>query len=1036
MFLSEVSIKRPVFTTMVILGIVVFGAVSYTRIGLDMMPNVDFPLATIVTIYPGADPESVEREVSEKIEDAVSTINGVRTLRSVSVENVSQVIVMFELEVSLDQAIQDVRDKISGILPLLPDEVESPKVQKLDLGAEPILQIAVGGPGSIDQVTKFARERIKEPLQSVAGVGTIDLIGGQEREIKVWIDPDKLEVMGLTVTDVMGAMAANNLSFPGGRLSAGTTEFSVMVDGEFDSIADIEQLKIMEVQGQAVRVMDVARVEDGLEERRTSARLSGESAVVLVIRKQSGTNAVAVGDRVKARVAELEKGFPEGFTAFLAIDGTAFTRTSIEHVQFDMIFGAFLAVLIVFLFLRNVRSTIIAALAIPTSVIGTFLFINIMGFTFNTLTMLALSLSIGILIDDAIVVIENIYRHMEEGASPFEAARAGASEIGLAVLATTMSIVAVFVPVAFTQGMIGRMFYEFGLTVAVAVLISLFVSFTLTPMLSSRFLTPGGSNWFYRAIEWFLSGLDHGYRRIIGWALRHRVSTVGLAVGVFVGSMYLAGLIPGSFFPTFDASQLNVVVSTPTGTTLAETERLAGEVASRIRTHRDLVTGTIATVGADAQQKQNLAKIYVKMTPKEHRTVTQMAFMDQLRAELADLRGADIAIEEVPFMGGDSGMRAAQIQFNLRGGDLEELDRISRELVFALRARVPGLVDLDTTYETGKPEVAVVIDRDRAASFGVVTAAVGQAVNALVGGAEVGKFRTGGDDVPIRVRLEPSARQRAEQIASLQVRSGLTQKPVQLANLVDIRPDTGPTQIDRQARMRQITILGGLAEGVALGPAMEQIRQVAAEVVPSSMQTDFEGEARIAEESMGYMMFSLFLAIIMIYMVLASQFESFIHPFTIMVSLPLSVVGALGALLLAGEFLSMIAMIGIIMLMGLVTKNAILLIDYANILRKRDGMERTEALLKAGPTRLRPILMTTAAMVFGMLPIAISQGYASEMRSPMAVAVIGGLIVSTLLTLVVVPVIYSLLDDLAAWAARMVGRLKGRRPRAVTDDAS
>ena len=1022
MFLSDVAIKRPVFTTMVIGAILVFGAVSYTRIGLDMMPKVDFPLATIFTIYPGAGPETVEREVTEEIEEAVSTINGVRTMRSISVENVSQVIVEFELEMELEQVIQDVRDKISGILPLLPASVEAPKVQKLDLGAEPILQVVVGGRGSIDQVTKFARERVKEPIQGIAGVGTVDVIGGQEREIKVWIDPDRLDVVGLTVMEVINALAANNLSFPGGRLNAGTTEFTVKVDGEFDSLAEIEELKIMEIMGRPVRIRDVARVEDGLEERRSAARLDGESAVVLVIRKQSGTNAVEVGDRVKERLAELGEGFPKGYSTFVAIDNTNFTRTSIEHVQFDMIFGAFLAVLIVFLFLRNIRSTLIAALAIPTSVVGTFIFINIMGFTFNTFTMLALSLSIGILIDDAIVVIENIYRHMEEGKTPFDAAKQGAAEIGLAVLATTMSIVAVFIPVAFTQGIIGRMFYEFGLTVAVAVLISLFVSFTLTPMLASKFLKKSGDNFFYRAIEKVLNGLDRGYRSIIGWAVRHRLATVSLALGVFACSIYLAGLIPGSFMPSFDMSQLNVVVTTPTGTDLAETERLANQVAERIRANTDVVSGTVATVGADAQRKQNLAKIFVKMHPKEQRSIGQLAFMDLVRNQLADMKGAEIAIEEVPLFGGDSGMRAAKIQFNLRGGDFTELDKVSRDLIAALKAQVPGLVDLDSTYSAGKPEVAVRVDREKAASFGVVTAMVGQTVNALVGGLEVSKYHESGDDVPIRVRLKPSARRQAEQIARLKVRSALTHKTVELSNLVEIESGTGPTQIDRQARQRQITVLANMADGVPLAPTMEKVRQVAAQVVPAHLQTDFEGQARIAEESMGYMMFSLLLAIIMIYMVLASQFESFIHPVTIMVSLPLSVVGALGALLLANQFLSMMAMIGIIMLMGLVTKNAILLIDYTNVLRRRDGMTRTAALLQAGPTRLRPILMTTAAMVFGMLPIALSRGYASEMRAPMAVAVIGGLIVSTLLTLVVVPVIYTLLDDLGAFFARLVSR--------------
>jgi HAE1 family hydrophobic/amphiphilic exporter-1 len=1030
MFLSDVSIRRPVFTGMLITALLVFGAVSYSRIGLDMMPDVDFPLTTVVTVYPGADPETVEREISERIEDAVSTLNGVRTLRSVSVENVSQVIIEFELERDIDQATQDVRDKIAGIEADLPEDADPPQVQKLDLDAMPILTVAVGGPGAIDRITEFAEKRVQEPLQSLQGVGTVEIVGGQEREIKVWIDPDQLEVRGLSVTDVIQALAASNLDFPGGRLTTGTTEFTVTVDGEFGSVAEIADLKIREVRGQPVRLRDVARVEDGLEERRSAAALDGAQAVVLSVRKQSGTNAVRVGDRVKARLAELAEQFPPGYEAFVAVDNTTFTRTSIEHVQFDMLFGAFLAVVIVFLFLRNVRSTLIAALAIPTSVVGTFAFILAMGFTFNTLTMLALTLSIGILIDDAIVVIENIYRHLEQGKTAMVAAGEGAGEIGLAVLATTMSIVAVFVPVAFTQGMVGQMFYEFGLTVAVAVLISLFVSFTLTPMLSSRTLVPAADNWFYRGIERVLGGLDRGYRAIIGWALRHRISTVGIALAVFAGSLYLAGLLPTSFIPSFDMSRFNVVVTTPTGTNLAETERVAGRVAARIRAHEDLVAGTVTTIGADAQQKQNVAKVFVKMTPKEQRAVGQMDFMDRLRRQFAELRAAEVSVEEIGLVGGDSGMRNAAIQFDVRGGDLEQLDIYTRQIVAALEQR-PGFVDLDTTWEAGKPEVEVVMDRERAAGLGVVTASVGQAVRALIGGVEASQLRLGGEDIPIRVRLPGDERRRAEQIADLEVRSAATGRLIPLPNLAEVRTGTGPTQIDRQARQRQITVLGNLTADQALGPALDEVRRVAAEILPPEIQTGFSGEARVAEESMGHLLFSLALAVIMIYMVLASQFESLIHPLTIMMSLPLSVVGALGALLLAGQHISIMAMIGIIMLMGLVTKNAILLIDYTNTLRRRDGLERTEALLTAGPVRLRPILMTTAAMVFGMLPIAVSRGYGAEMRAPMAVAVIGGLIMSTLLTLVVVPVVYSLFDDAAGLLGRLRRRGAGRKGAAA-----
>ncbi len=1016
MFLSEVSIKRPIFATMVIAAIVVFGVASYPSIGLDMLPDIDVPVATIFTIYPGADPETVEKEVSKKLEDAVSTVSGVKTLRSISVENVSQLVVEFEMEVEVDQAVQDVRDQVNRAIPSLPSDAETPMVSKFDLGAIPILTLAVSGPGTVDQVTRFARERVKEPLQTLAGVGAVDVIGGQEREIKVWIDPGKLRVHNLTVTDVIGALAANNLDFPGGRFTAGTTEFSVKVHGRFEQIGEIEKMKIMEANGQSVRIADVARVEDGLEERRSAARLEGERAVTLVVKKQSGTNTVEVGESVKERIAEMQDKFPEGWKVIVASDKTVFIRTSFEHVQFDLLFGAFLAVIIVFLFLRNTRSTLIAAAAIPTSVIGTFTFINIMGFTFNTMTLVALSLSIGILIDDAIVVLENIYRHMELGKPARKAAAFGTGEIGLAVLATTMSIVAVFVPVAFMKGMIGKMFYQFGLTVAVAVLISLFVSFTLTPMLCSKFLSPAKDNAFYRFIERVLKALDSGYRLIIGWALEHRWATLGVAVGVFAGSLVLAGTLDTEMMTPTDTSEIEIAVELPTGTSLQKTEQVAAEIADRVRKH-NIVRATVTSVASDPQKKQNLASIFVSLVPKTERSMSVFDLVSKLREELTDVRGAEIRVGAADIMsGGEIGVKGNTIQFNLRGGDLEELDRYARKIIAELET-IPGFTNLDSSYEAGKPEVRVEVDRDRAARHGLVTATVGQTINALIGGVEASKFRAGGDDHPIRVRLEEGARKRAEQIRNLRVRSAAGQT-VELAHVVKVVTGTGPTQIDRQDRMRQVTLFVGYDQSLPMGLALKKLEGVAARVLPEHVMTDMGGQAKMMAESFESMFFALILAILIVYMVLASQFESFIHPLTIMMALPLSLPGALGALLLTGQALSIFAMIGVIMLMGLVTKNAILLVDYTNVLRRRDKMERTAALLKAGPTRLRPILMTTGAMVFGMLPIALSSGYGSEMRAPMAVTVIGGLLVSTLLTLVVVPVIYSLLDDAASLFSR------------------
>ncbi len=997
-------------------ALLVFGLFSYSRIGVDMFPNVEIPFASVVTIYPGADPKTVEKEVSEKIEEAVSTISGVRTLRSISVENVSQVMIEFELDVEVDKAVQDVRDKIGSVIPLLPADVETPKVEKFDIGSAPILTLVVGGPGAVDEVTRFARKRVKERIQSIRGVGSVDIVGGQEREIKVWIDPGKLEAMGLAVTDVVQALAANNIKYPGGSLTSGSTEFAVKVDGEFKNLKEIEDLKIREMKGRGIRVRDVARVEDGLEERRTAARLDGVSAVTLLVRKQSGTNTVEVGDAVKKMLAEVRQGFPENWTVVVARDNTTNIKTSINHVQFDILFGGLLAVVIVFLFLRNLRSTIIIGLALPTSVVGTFTFVHAMGFTFNWMTLLALSLSIGILVDDAIVMLENIYRHMEEGKPPLQAASEGAKEIGFAVMATTMSLVAVFVPVAFMQGIVGKFFYEFGLTVAIAVLLSLVVSFTLTPMLCSRFLGETKSNWLYRLFERVLDGLDAGYSRIIGWAVRHRLVTVIIALLAFGSVVPIVGALGKEFMPVSDMGEFNVTMRMPTGTTLTETERVARSIAKKLRHHDHAVKSTVMTIGSDAQKKQNLAKVYVKMVDKDKRTVSQGAFMGSVREEFSDLKEAIVAVEDIDIVGGDSGMRMSPIQFAVRGGDLEQLDRVTKK-VAAVLAKTPGFVDLETSFEGGKPEVQVRVERDKAANLGVMTAQVGQTVRTLVGGVEASKYREGGEDYPIRVRLEQSQRRSASQISGLKVRA-MSNKLISLANLAGIEMGTGPTQIDRQARQRQITIFSNLESSLALGRATEIVDAVAEKIVPKELVKGYEGDAKMMEESARHMGISLLLAIIMIYMVLASQFESFLHPLTIMVSLPLSLVGAVGGLLIAGQTLSIISGIGIIMLMGVVTKNAILLVDYTNTLRRRDGMDRTAAILKACPTRLRPILMTSAATVFGMLPVALSTGLGSEGRAPMATCVIGGLIMSTLLTLVVVPIVYTILDDIGQFFSR------------------
>jgi len=697
----------------------------------------------------------------------------------------------------------------------------------------------------------------------------------------------------------------------------------------------------------------------------------------------------------------------------IATDNSVFTERAIDDVKFDLLFGAALAILIILFFLHDWRATLISATALPVSVIATFAFIQAMGFTLNMMTMLALSLSIGILIDDAIVVIENIHRHLEMGKSPMQAAREATAEIGLAVMATTASIMAVFVPVATMKGMIGRFFVQFGLTVAFAVAVSLFVAFTLTPMLSSRFLRAHTSKGRVgKAIERFLDGLEHAYSKLLAMALRQRALTVLIAVAVFVASIVLAAIVPKEFMSTEDRGQLSVKLEMPTGSALGVTETVAETIATKLRGVPG-VAETLVTIGDSAVSEINRAQIQANLVPKHGRDFSQAKIIAYIRDQIPGWLGRDdvkFAVEPYQTMGGgSSAFRSAVVQFNVRGSDYAEISKATDQIIEGLKAQ-KGYVDLDVSYRGGKPELAINIDRDRAADLGVPMATIAMTMRSLMANDKVSELTSKGKRYDVRMKLDEAFRQQAQDLMSLKVRS-TTGQLVNLSNVVSMVASTGPGKIERQNRQRQITVYANL-NGIALGDATTQVEAIAKKVVPSTMTTDWTGMADIMRESMGYLLSALLLAIIIVYLVLAAQFESFLHPFTIMLSLPLSMVGALGAIALTNSMLNIMTMIGIILLMGLVTKNAILLVDYANTLR-RQGMARSEALLKAGAVRLRPILMTTGAMIFGMLPIALGVSEGGELRAPMAIAVIGGLITSTLLTLVVVPVAYTIIDAIA-----------------------
>ena len=1019
MKLADVSIRRPVLAMVMSGALLVFGLFSYSRIGVDLFPDVDFPVVTITAIYPGANPETIETKVVDKIEEAVNAVNGIKVLRSTSMENVGQVIIQFELEVHGDKAVQDVRDKVSGVLAQLPKDLDPPVVQKFSMSAAPVLSLALSGRLSPRELTRLAEDVVKQRLQTLKGVGNIEIVGGRKREFHVWLDPRRLDAHHLTVFAVMQALAAQNIELPGGRLHIGSKEFIVKTRGEVRSAAELGKIIITAQGGNAIRIADVARVEDGQQEERSFAAFNGRSAVALVVRKQSGANTVEMAQRVRSELDNLRSRLPRGVRLTVPVDFSTYIEHSIDDVKFDLAFGAILAIVIILFFLHDLRATFISALALPTSVVATFAFIDWMGFTFNNMTMLALTLSIGILIDDAIVVIEAIHRQVEKGLEPLKAASVAAQEIGLAVMATTASIVAVFVPVAFMRGLIGRFFLQFGLTVAFSVTVSLFVAFTLTPSLAARMLKHQGSkpNRLSQLIDALLDRVDRVYRGLLAGALRHRALTVLVGIVSLAGSCSLLKVVKTEFLPPEDRGEFMVKVELPTGTDLPTTRNTIEAIGRELRGLPG-VTATFTTVGSGVAQEVNKGEIQVNLVKAKRRHYTQQQVMAHIRVRLKKYRKATVSVEKLDAMGGGGGFRQQLVQFNIRGKNYSELNKAAQQLLSAMRAK-GGYVDLDSTFRGGKPELRVDIDRDRAADLGVPVQSIAATLRAFVAGDKATEINTGGDRFDVRVRLPAALRRSAQSLVSLRVRSASGQL-VPLSSFVSVGSGEGPSAIERQSRQRQVTVLANL-EGKPLGDAIKEVDGMAA-ALPGHLDRSWTGMAEIMEESARNMGIALILAIIIIYLILAAQFESFVHPFTIMLSLPLSVIGALGALALTGMTLNIFSMIGIIMLMGLVTKNAILLVDYANLLRNEGGMGVREALIEAGAVRLRPILMTTAAMIGGMFPVALALSEGGEQRAPMAMTVIGGLVTSTLLTLVVVPVAYSLLDALSSRVAAATRR--------------
>jgi len=1023
MLLSDVSIKRPVFATVLMVALVTLGTFSYRRLAIDMFPDIEFPALSIVTLYPGASPETVEREVTKRVEQAVNPIAGVKHVYSSSREGVSSLIVEFELEVRVNDVAQDARSKISAIRNQLPPGIEEPVIQKFDIGGMAIVSLAVRSSQLTPrELTTLADRKVRRRLENLSGVGKVELVGDRKREVSVDLDPARLDALGLGIDEVVAGLSGENVNTPLGRIGRGGQELPVRIAGKPRDVSGFRTMVVSQRGGVPITLSEVAEIRDGVEEQRTLALVSGVPAVAIDVFKQSKANTVGVVDAVNRELGRLRAELPPSVEIQVVRDGSVMIRDAVHDVTSTLILGAILTVLIVFCFLNSWRSTVITGLTLPISVISSFIAMYFLGMTLNVMTLMALSLAIGLLIDDAIVVRENIVRHLEHGQDHVTAARKGTSEIGLAVLATTFSIVAVFVPVAFMKGVIGRFFFQFGMTVAFAVLVSLFVSFTLDPMLSSRWVDPdversGRRHAVARVLDRFNAWFDRaagGYQGLLGWALDHRKTVVVAATLAFLGGLVSFGALESEFLANDDEGEFQVRFKTAPDASFEETR---GRVDAVLRALAPMaeIQHTYASIGAGDTGTVRDARVYVKLVDRKLRRKHATVLAAEARRLVSGVAGIVPSVE----MQADA-FAQKPIMVSIRGEEIPLLKKYGAQLKDAVY-RLPGVVDLELTLELDLPEVRLVVDRERAADLGLTTPVIARTVGALVGGEAVTTYEDEeGEAVDVRIRLPLSMRRDVSQIGDLHLtvpRARQGQALVPLSDLVRPERASTPSEISRRDLSREVLLTANL-DGIPLGTAVQKIREAVKTIdMAPGYQVFYPGDAEAMEESFGYMFESLFLAVIFVYLILAAQFESFIDPLSIMFSLPLAIVGMGGMLLATGDTLSIMSFIGLILLMGLVTKNAILLVDYAKVLR-RQGLDRRTALVTAGRTRLRPIMMTTLAMIFGMLPLALGIGQGAEMRAPMGRAVIGGLLTSTVLTLVVVPVVYSLFDDFAGWLHR------------------
>ncbi|MGM0439891.1 MAG: efflux RND transporter permease subunit [Chlamydiota bacterium] len=1022
MNLPEVCIRRKTLAIVMSLILVIFGIIGYVRLPVRELPDVDFPIVTVATALSGASPEIVEQDITDIIEEEVGTIEGIKNITSVSSEGHSVVTIEFVLDRNIDVAAQDVRDKVARARRDLPGDAEEPIVQKFDVNSFPIMWIAVSSESmSQQELSTYVDLNLKEQLQKVSGVGSV-MLGGEKRfAVRLWLDSNKLAARKLTVDDVIKALKMRNIEMPAGRVEGINKEFSVKLEGDITTVAGFNEMVVAYKDGTPIRLEDVGKAEAGVENMRTLARYNGKPTVGMGVVKQSEANVVNVADGVKRALEKASKRLPPQMSVSIAYDSSEFVRKSIDEVRQTLLLAGILVVLTIFLFLRNVRSTIIPALAIPISIVATFAVMYFLGFTLNNFTLLALVLAIGVVVDDAIVMLENIFRHIEEGQKPFQAAIDGAKEIVFPIIATTVSLVAVFLPVAFMEGQVGRFFYEFGISTSVAVTISTFVSLTLTPMLCSRVLTHRKKHYkIYNTLEKGYIYLENHYKNLLRKTLSHRGMIIVIGAIAFGMSLIAFKVVGKEFVPAEDRGAFAIELQAPEGATLEYTDTYLKQIEAILEERSD-IEGFFSALALSmgGAPEVNKGMLFVTLTQRDNRQ-HQEVILKQIRKQLAKITGADAYV--ISFSPFSRGMENRDFDFIITNTDFQSLQQYSTAFTQKL-SETPGFIEVDTDLEINKPEVRIYVDRDKAASLGVSLSDIADNLNTLLAGNDYTKFIVGSERYEVILQMPKEDRATPQIISSINV-EGDDDRLVELANIIDLQEGVGPSSINRYDRSRSVRVSANL-QNLTLQEAVAIAEQYAAEILPDNFDTQLTGQAEEMRDSFASFAFTFALAVAIIYLVLSAQFDSFLYPLIVMGALPLSMIGALGALMIFGMTLNIYSIIGIIMLMGLVTKNSILLVDYTNTLRSR-GVERQQAIQEAGKVRLRPILMTALSTILGIIPIAMGFGAGSEARRPMGAAVIGGMLTATLLTLLVVPALYSLLDDCKCYLRGKFNKLSPR----------